>query len=68
MVCNHEVLVAATGADRGAARVVGVDCSSVLDPEVELFRRVRQERVIDGGGRRFRLIVACGLGGADALL
>ena len=35
---------------------------------MRLFRRVRRERVIDGGGRRVKLIVACGLGGADALL
>ena len=68
MVGDHELPVAAAGADLEAARVVGVDRAGGLDPEVELFRRVRQVRVIEGGGRRVRLISACGLGGADALL
>ena len=58
----------AARADREAACVVGVDRADRLDQEVELFRRVRRVRVIDGGGRRVRFIVAGELGGADSLL
>ena len=68
MVGNHEVLIAAAGSDWEAACVVGVESSGGLDLEVKLFRRVRRERFIDGGGWRVKLIAACGLGGADALL
>ena len=68
MVGDIEVLVAAAGADREAACVVSVERYNRFDPEVELFRRFRWERVIDGGRRRVGLIVVCGLGGADTLL
>ena len=68
MVDYHAVLVAAVGADREVDCVVSLERADRLDPEVELFRRVRRERVINGGRRRIRLIVACGLGGAYALL
>ena len=68
MLDNHEVLVAAMGADLEAARVVGVESAGGLGPEVELFRSVRQERFINGDGWRVKLIAACGRGGADALL
>ena len=68
MVGDHKVLVAAAGADQKVACVVGVERADRLDPEVEIFRRVRLERVIDGGGRQVKFIVACGLCGADALL
>ena len=68
MLGDHEVMVAAAGVDWEADCVVGVERADRIEPEVKIFRRVRQERVIDGGGRRVRLIVACGIGGADALL
>ena len=68
VVCDHEVLVDAARADREAARVVGVERAGGLDLEVEIFRTVRRERVFDCGGRQFRLIIACGLVGADTLL
>ena len=35
---------------------------------MDLFRIVRWERFIDGGGWWVKLIAVCGLGGADALL
>ena len=68
MVSEHEVLVAAAGAEWEAACVVGVESAGGLDPEVELFGSVRQERFINGEGWRVKLIIAYGLGGADALL
>ena len=68
MVGDNEVLVVAAGADRKSAHVVGVERAGELYPEVELFRRVRRERFVDGGGWRVKLISACGLGGAGALL
>ena len=70
MVGDHEVLVAAEGAEWEAARVVGVDSTGGFDPEVELFRSARRERFINGVGWRVKLIVVCGLGlgGVDALL
>ena len=68
IVGDHEVLVAAAGADWEAAHVFGVESAGGLDPEVDLFRRVRRERFINGGRWRVKFIVACGIGGADALL
>ena len=68
MVSDHELLVAAAGAEWEAACVVGVESAGGIDPEVELFGSVRRERFINVGGWRVKLIVACGLGGADALL
>ena len=67
MVSNHEVLVAAAGAEWEAACVVGVESAGGIEPEVDLFGSVRRERFINGGGWRVKLIVAC-LGGVDALL
>ena len=67
MVGGHKVLVAAEEADREAARAVGVEIAGGLDPEVELFRRVRQERFIESGRCQVKLIVVC-LVGADAFL
>ena len=67
MVSDHELLVAAVGAEWEAACVVGVESSGVLDPEVDIFESVRQERFINCGGWQVKLIVAC-LGGADSLL
>ena len=65
MVSDHEVLVAAAGAEWEAACVVGLESAGGLDPEVDLFGSVRQERFINGGGWRVKLIVVC-LGGSDA--
>ena len=68
MASNNEVLVAAAGAEWEAACVVGVESAGGIDPEVELFGSVRQEMFINGEGWRVKLIIAYGLGGADALL
>ena len=55
MLGDHEVMVAAAGVDWEADCVVGVERADRIEPEVKIFRRVRQERVIDGGGRRVQL-------------
>ena len=52
VIGDHEVLVAAAGADQEASCVVGVERADGFGPEVELFGRGRRERVLDGGSRR----------------
>ena len=47
--------------------VVGVESAGGIDPEVDLFGSVRQERFINGGGWWVKLIVGS-FGRADALL
>ena len=52
MIGNHEVLVAAMGAEREASRVVGVERADGFDPDVELFGRGSRGRVLDCWSRR----------------
>ena len=52
VIGDHEVLVAAVGADREASRVVGVERADGFHPDVELFGRGRRGRVLDGGSRQ----------------
>ena len=62
LIGNHEVLIAAAGADREASRVVGVVRADGFDPEVEIFGRGRRERVLDSGSRRGGEVGVVGLG------
>ena len=68
MVGNHEVLVAAAGADREASRVVCVKRADGFHPDVELYGQGRLWMFLDGGIRWGGEVGLVSLGGADALL
>ena len=51
MIGDHEVLVAAAGADWEVSNVVGVERADGFDPDVELFGQGRRGRFLDGGSR-----------------
>ena len=63
MVCAHDEVVAAVGADRESSHVVGVELANGIYPNIEIFGL--------GGGVRWRwrhfFWRCCGLGGLDAL-
>ena len=68
MVDNHEVLVAAAGADREASRVICVEHADGFYPDVELSSHGGRGMFLDGGSRRGGEVGVVRLGGADALL
>ena len=68
VIGNHEVLVAAAGADREASCVVCVERDDGFHPYVELSCRDGLGMFLNDGIRRGGEIGLASLGGADALL
>ena len=66
MLDNHEVLVAAAGADWEASCVVCVECADGFHPDVELSGGLGVFFAV--GSRRGGEVGLASLGGSDALL
>ena len=68
MVGNHEVLVAAVGADWEVSCIVCVERADGFHPDVELSGQGGLGMFLDGGSRRGGEVFLVSLGGVDALL
>ena len=68
VIGDHQVLVAAAGADGEASCVVCVELADGFQPDVELSGWGGLGMFLDGGSRRGGEVGVVNLGGADALL